>query len=45
MDLQPLFPALEEVRPVYRYLYRLFEVQGDIDLTQWRAWPVLFQDE
>ncbi len=35
-------PDLAPVRPVYRYLYRLLEVQGDHDLDEWMAWPQVF---
>jgi aminoglycoside phosphotransferase (APT) family kinase protein len=41
--LLPL-PALATVRPVYRYLYRLLGVQGQIPLDDWLAWPILFTD-
>lgn len=35
-------PKLSSVRPVYRYLYRLLEVQGDPSLDEWMAQPHLF---
>jgi hypothetical protein len=35
-------PDLTAVRPVYRYLYRLMEVQGAVDLDEWMHWPVYF---
>ncbi len=35
-------PNLAPVRPVYRYLYRLLEVQGDDDLDEWMRWPKVF---
>lgn len=35
-------PDLRAVRPVYRYLYRLLEVQGAVPLEAWMAWPALF---
>jgi Ser/Thr protein kinase RdoA (MazF antagonist) len=38
-------PALSAVRPVYRYLYRLFEIEGDVELQEWMAWPILFDVE
>jgi aminoglycoside phosphotransferase (APT) family kinase protein len=37
-------PELRIVRPIYRFLYRLFEVQGEVELQAWMAWPVLFDD-
>ncbi len=36
--VQPL-PDLEPVRTVYRYLLRLLEVQGAVDLDEWMNWP------
>ena len=36
-------PDLTAVRPVYRYLYRLMEVQGAVDLAEWLHWPVYFE--
>lgn len=38
-------PDLGAVRPVYRYLYRLLEVQGAIELDVWMARPALFGDQ
>lgn len=35
-------PDLSRVRPVYRYLYRLLEVQGSVKLEVWMAHPLLF---
>lgn len=35
-------PDLATVRPVYRYFYRLLEVQGSPDLTDWLNQQVLF---
>ena len=35
-------PELRLVRPVYRYLYRLLEVQGTVPLDIWRGWPAHF---
>lgn len=35
---------LSQVRSVYRYLYRLLEVQGSIDLDVWMRHPPLFDD-
>jgi aminoglycoside phosphotransferase (APT) family kinase protein len=35
-------PGLSAVRPVYRYLYRLMEVQGSVDIQQWMDWPAWF---
>lgn len=37
-------PALARVRPIYRYLYRLLEVQGPGPLDEWLGWPILFPD-
>jgi aminoglycoside phosphotransferase (APT) family kinase protein len=42
--LLPL-PDLRQVRPVYRYLYRLLEVQGDIELGEWLQWPAYFDPQ
>ena len=36
-------PDLSRVRPVYRYLYRLLEVQGSTELEAWMAQPLLFE--
>jgi fructosamine-3-kinase len=36
------FPELSQVRSVYRYLYRLLEVQGSADLEVWMRHPPLF---
>jgi aminoglycoside phosphotransferase len=33
---------LRQVRPVYRYLYRLLGVQGAVPLDEWLAWPAFF---
>ncbi len=35
-------PDLSVVRPVYRYLYRLIEIQGREPLETWMNWPALF---
>ena len=35
-------PTLSLVRPVYRYLYRLLGVRGQVDLDQSLDWPCLF---
>jgi aminoglycoside phosphotransferase (APT) family kinase protein len=35
-------PDLRHVRTVYRYLYRLIEIQGDEDLDEWLWRPELF---
>lgn len=35
-------PNLSVVRPVYRYLYRLIEIQGREPLEMWMNWPPLF---
>ncbi|GHO85535.1 phosphotransferase [Dictyobacter formicarum] len=35
-------PELTAVRPVYRYFYRLLEIQGRPDIASWLAHPVLF---
>jgi aminoglycoside phosphotransferase len=35
-------PELQAVRPLYRYLYRLLEVQGSVDLNIWLGWPAHF---
>jgi aminoglycoside phosphotransferase (APT) family kinase protein len=35
-------PRLAEVRPVYRYYYRLLEVLGGIDIDDWMNHPALF---
>jgi hypothetical protein len=35
-------PDLSVVRPVYRYLYRLIEIQGRMPLETWMGWPVFF---
>ena len=40
-SLLPL-PELQSVRPLYRYLYRLLEVQGSVDLNIWLGWPAHF---
>lgn len=40
-SLLPL-PALSGVRPLYRYLYRLMEVQDAIDLDRWMQQPAVF---
>lgn len=39
--LLPL-PDLSAVRPAYRFLYRLFAVQGEVDLERWMAWEPVF---
>ncbi len=39
--IQPL-PELSAVRPVYRYLYRLLEAQGRMELAAWMAYPARF---
>lgn len=36
-------PDLREVRPVYRYLYRLMEVEGDGPLQEWMGQKELFR--
>jgi aminoglycoside phosphotransferase len=36
-------PDLTAVRSVYRYLYRLMEVQGAVDLAEWLRWPIYFE--
>ncbi len=35
-------PDLRAVRPVYRYLYRLMEVQGSVEIDRWMDWPAWF---
>jgi hypothetical protein len=35
-------PDLSQVRRVYRYLYRLLGVKGQVDLDPWLGWPPLF---
>ncbi len=35
-------PSLTEVRAVYRYLYWLLDVEGDIPLREWMNHPILF---
>lgn len=35
-------PELSQVRSIYRYLYRLLEVQGSVDLEEWMRRPPLF---
>ncbi|GCE04839.1 phosphotransferase [Dictyobacter aurantiacus] len=35
-------PDLTAVRPVYRYFYRLLEIQGRPDIASWLAHPILF---
>jgi Phosphotransferase enzyme family len=40
--LLPL-PELSPVRRIYRYLYRLLEVQGEADLDEWMKRPCLFK--
>jgi hypothetical protein len=35
-------PDLKSVRTVYRYLYRLIEIQGDDDIDDWLSRPTLF---
>ncbi|WP_293910186.1 phosphotransferase [Deinococcus sp.] len=40
-QVRPL-PPVTEVRTVYRFLYRLLEVQGDMDLGLWMKQPQLF---
>lgn len=35
-------PDLKHVRTVYRYLYRLIEIQGDDDIDDWLRQPILF---
>ena len=35
-------PDLRSVRTVYRYLYRLVEIQGDDDIDDWLSQPLLF---
>jgi Ser/Thr protein kinase RdoA (MazF antagonist) len=42
--VQPL-PDLRAVRPVYRYLLRLLEVQGNVPLDIWSGWPAHFDLE
>lgn len=37
-------PDLRAVRPLYRYLYRLLEVQGSVDLNIWLGWPRHFDE-
>ena len=39
--VQPL-PDLRAVRPIYRYLLRLLEVQGNVPLDIWSGWPAHF---
>ena len=36
-------PNLRAVRPLYRYLYRLLEVQGSVELNIWLGWPAHFE--
>jgi hypothetical protein len=43
-SLMPM-PDLRQVRPVYRYLYRLLEVQGDVELCEWMEWPACFDPQ
>lgn len=40
-SLLPL-PELSNVRPVYRFLYRLLGIQGDVPLEEWMAWEEVF---
>jgi hypothetical protein len=35
-------PDLKVVRPVYRYLYRLIEIQDAVDIDDWLSQPILF---
>lgn len=35
-------PDLRSVRTVYRYLYRLIEIQGDDDIDEWLLCPIIF---
>lgn len=35
-------PDLTSTRTVYRYLYRLIEIQGDDDIDDWLSRPILF---
>ncbi len=35
-------PDLSAVRPAYRFLYRLFAVQGEVDLEEWMGWDKAF---
>lgn len=35
-------PDLTQVRPVYRYFYRLLRIQGRVEIERWMNWPVLF---
>ena len=35
-------PDLRAVRPLYRYFYRLLEVQGSVPLAIWSGWPAHF---
>ena len=35
-------PDLRQVRPAYRYFYRLLGVQGAVPLNEWLAWPAFF---
>lgn len=37
-------PDLKTVRTVYRYLYRLIEIQGDYDIDDWLSRPILFKN-
>lgn len=39
--IMPL-PDLKPVRVLYRYLYRLLEIQGSPDIDEWLSQPVLF---
>jgi hypothetical protein len=40
-DVLPI-PDLKAVRPIYRYLYRLMEIQERLPLEEWMARPALF---
>ncbi len=40
-EIAPL-PDLERCRSVYRFLYRLMEVQGKVDLDTWMDHPIYF---
>lgn len=36
-------PTISGCRRVYRYLYRLLEINGPVDFVAWMSWPELFQ--
>jgi hypothetical protein len=42
--VRPL-PELVRVRPLYRYLYRLIEIQSATPVGEWLAWPAWFDEE